>query len=237
MNIKPAAFAVTASMAFIFVLCSAYAVAYPDLEYYVTDQAGVLFLDEIYDIEANCEYVYLQKGVEMAVLIVNDTQPDDIFIFTLKTFEQNGLGQEGKDNGLLIVISVADQAWRIEVGYGLEGVLPDSKIGGIAEAYLVPFLAQEDYYSALLYTTEAIGNEILGAYDNSPPSTSSPYPISWIPLTCWELTLVALVVGALSIVTKGRIFLWLPFILMGKKGGGKNWGGGRSGGGGAGGGW
>ncbi len=211
---------------------------YPTLQYWVTDLVGVLSESEVVDIEDNCIEVFDATGAQMAVLIVNTTQPDGIDLFAVKTFEQNKLGQAGRDDGLLIVISTSEYLWRIEVGYGLEGVLPDSLVGSIADAHLEPFLNQSDFYQGLLYTTAFLGQEILDHYTGKPPEQDdrSHHPISWLPCTAWQLVLLFLFL-ALAVGTKGRILWWLPSLLMGRGGsgggGGRSWGGGRSGGGGA----
>ncbi len=204
---------------------------YPVLEYYVTDYAGVLY--GISDIENLCMYVYDQTGAQMAVLIVNTTQPDDINTFATKTFQQNELGQEGKDNGLLLVIATDENLWRIEVGYGLEGILPDSLVGSIADEYLVPEIElYGDYYTGVYNTLDVLGTQILVNYEDAEPP-KDPYPISFIPLTWTQWFIVIGIMVALAILTKGRIFLFIPWIFSG----GKIGGGGRSGGGGAGGKW
>jgi uncharacterized protein len=208
-------------------------IGYPTLDNYVTDNAGVLTSGEIYDIGLLCLEVYQEKGAEFAVLIVNTTQPDGIDLFAVKTFEENGLGQEGKDNGLLILLSTDEEEWRVEVGYGLEGVLPDSKVGSIGDDHMEPFLAQGDFYNGLLYTTAFLGLEVLDHYEEGEPpeDEGSPYPIPWLPLTTWQLVVVILVFFGVLVITKGRSGLWIGGLLHGK--GGRKWGGGRSGGGGA----
>ena len=210
---------------------------YPTLQYWVTDLIGVLDNSEVVDIEANCVEVNQATGAEMVVLIVNTTQPDGIDLFAVKTFEKNKIGQEGRDNGLLILVAAGDYQWRIEVGYGLEGVLPDALVGSIADEHLEPFLNQSDFYQGLLYTTAFLGREILDHYEGKPTEQDEgkDYPISWLPCTTWQLVLLVLLI-ALAVGTKGRILWWLPALLMGRGGGGgggRSWGGGRSGGGGA----
>ena len=230
--------------AVILVLSPAMAVAgYPKLEYYVTDRAGVLLLSEVQDIEDLCVEVYSKRGAEMAILIVNTTAPDDIVTYGVKTFEANALGQKGKDNGLLMVIATDTRQWRVEVGYGLEGVLPDALVGHIADTYLVPYLNLSDFYDGILYTTAFLGQEIITNYTaGSPPKQADAgrdYPISWLPCTAWQLVVIVIVFVGLVGVTRGRILWWLPLLLGGGRGGGggggRSWGGGRSGGGGAGG--
>jgi uncharacterized membrane protein YgcG len=213
---------------------------YPTLQHWVNDQVGVINQSDGDDLEVICVDVNREKGVEMVVLIVNTTQPDGIDLYALRTFERNQLGQAGRDNGLLIVISVGESQWRIEVGSGLEAVLPDSLVSSIASDHLVPYLNQGDYFDGLLYTMVELGQEIMDHYDVKPSSGGgSHHPISWLPCTTWELVLLALLI-ALVVGTKGRIISWLPSRFMkrggsgeGKgssKGGGRSKGRGRSGG-------
>jgi uncharacterized protein len=205
---------------------------YPTLQFWVTDLANVLLLEEEMDIEALCIEAHQKKGVEIAVLTVNTTAPDDISMFALRTFEKNQLGQEGKDDGLLVMIAVDDGTWRVEVGYGLEGVLPDSLVGSLADRYMVPDLERGDYYSALLYMVAFLGREILDNYEagEPPEDDGSPYPISWLPLTWGQLILVIVIFVVIAAITGGR-GLWVGGLFSGS--GGRRWGGGRSGGGGA----
>jgi uncharacterized protein len=211
--------------------------AYPKLQYYVTDLAGALTLEEERAIEELCVIVYESCGAEIAVLVVNTTRPDDINIFATRTFQQNGLGQEGEDNGLLVLVATEDRLWRIEVGYGFEGALPDAKVGDLATTYLVPSLEQGAFYTGIYEVVDHLGGEIIINYDgNSPHDDTSPYPISWIPLTLWQLFVVGAVIVALAVLTRGRIIL-LSLLFLGGGRGKKRWGGGRTGGGGARGGW
>ncbi len=204
---------------------------YPQLDYYVTDDVGVLLSDEIYLIEQVCSDMYYETGVEMAILIVNDTGDDDITLFAVKTFEENGIGQEGEDNGLLFIIVTGTDEWRIEVGYGLQGTLPAILVHHIAEDNLEPAMAQGDYFTGIGSTVAELADEILENYDGEPVKKTSPYPISWLPLTGFQLLLVGVVI-IVMIITKGQLVLWiLPF--LGGGSGRKKWGGGRSGGGGS----
>lgn len=206
---------------------------YPTLKYWVTDQAGVLTIGEELDIETLCIEVFEEKGAEIAVLVVNNTEPDDISMFALRTFEKNPLGQEGKDDGLLVVLSVDTREWRVEVGYGLEGVLPDTLVWKHANEQLVPFLQEGDYYSGLIYFVAFLGREILDNYEagGTPEDDGSPYPISWLPLTWGQLILAVIVLIVIALFTKGKAGLWIGGLMYGS--GGRRWGGGRSGGGGA----
>ena len=70
------------------------------------------------------------------------------------------LGQKGKDNGVLVLVALNDRKYRIEVGYGLEGILPDSLVGGIGRQYLVPYFKKNDYSTGIYAAALVIANEI-----------------------------------------------------------------------------
>ena len=212
---------------------SAAAQEYHVLEDYVWDQADVLYGFEEEDLFQLCGYLYEMTGCQMAVVIVNSTAPDDIFTYTYETFELNELGQEDKDNGLLMVLATDTQEWRVEVGYGLEGILPDARVGNITETYLLPEIEIYDDYGTGIYNTmDAFATVILEEYEDAEPP-KSPYPISFIPLTWGQLIIVIIIMVALTVLTKGRIIWFIPWLFSG----GKIGGGGGSGGGGAGGKW
>ena len=89
-----------------------------------------------------------------------------VYIFNelpLETYDGDtvvGIGKEGKDNGVLVLVAIQEQQWRIEVGYGLEGEITDIESNTIAQDYLVPQLREDNYGEALYYTVVALANEI-----------------------------------------------------------------------------
>ena len=162
------------------------------------------------------------------------------------------IGQRGKDNGVLIVIALQDKKYRIETGYGLEGILPDSFIGSIGRTYLVPYFQKGDYSTGIYATTLAVINRIAsheGVEITGMPElkTRSAYEGrqrggSFLQ----KIFAVAFLIGAIILFIKNpRLFLLL--LLASSLGGGRRggWssgggfggGGGGFGGGGASGGW
>jgi hypothetical protein len=97
---------------------------------------------------------------------ITDIVPLGVYIFNelpLETYDGNtvvGIGKEGKDNGVLILIAIDERQWRIEVGYGLEGDITDLESNRITQDYLVPELSGGNYGEGLYYTVVAIANEI-----------------------------------------------------------------------------
>ncbi|MCG7844856.1 MAG: TPM domain-containing protein [Methanomassiliicoccales archaeon] len=205
----------------------------PVLEYYTTDDVGVLTLDYLYAIDDICYFVDDNTSCEMAVLIVNSTLPRDANEFALRTFQKNEIGKEGKDNGVLILIVTSTNEWKVEVGYGLEGVLTPTFVNQVATEQMVPLLEQGYYDEGVYNMALFIGAEILDKYE-APESGDPAFPIGGIPLTWWQWAVVIIVVVALMVVTRGRI-LYLVFFLLSRGGGRGGFGGGRSGGGGGGG--
>ncbi|MCX8163508.1 MAG: TPM domain-containing protein [Candidatus Micrarchaeota archaeon] len=126
----------------------------------LNDFSGVIGPNYKTQIEQICAQLNTKKGVELAIVIVPSTQPYDINSFAQKTFEKNAIGKANEDNGLLLVIATADRGWRLEVGYGLEGTLPDGKVGQIAREKLVPSLKNNNYNEGVLYFLQAIAQEI-----------------------------------------------------------------------------
>jgi len=205
----------------------------PRLEYYATDMTGAVSEDDLYYIGEVCSEVDSSSGCEMAVLVVNTSRPYDIDYFALRTFQYNEIGKAGQDNGILVVVTTDDAAWRIEVGYGLEGILTDVRANHLAEEYLVPNMTAGTYGDGLFELTYAIGEILVQEYEGD-RSAGPAFPVDGVPLTAGEWAVVAVVFTVLVVVTKGAVirpFLWALALIGGSRKGG--FGGGRSGGGGA----
>ncbi len=203
----------------------------PTIYPYANDKANALSSGYVEWLDDICYQVDEQTSCEIAVLVVNTTQPNDINYFALRTFQKNEIGKEGKDNGVLIVVATDDNAWRVEVGYGLMGILTGARVTNLVEAYFIPYMDAGDIDDALVELTTAIGNIILTEYTGD-TSGSPAYPISWIPLTTWQWAVVIVVLLVLGAITRGRIFWPILWILGAMTRGGGKFGGGRSGGGG-----
>jgi uncharacterized protein len=94
--------------------------------------------------------------IQMVILTIQSLDGEDINSFSLATAEQWKLGQQGKDNGLLLTVSVADKKYRFETGYGLESVLPDSLLGSIGRKSMVPYFKQEKYGLGIAAATRKV---------------------------------------------------------------------------------
>ncbi|MGB2929406.1 MAG: TPM domain-containing protein [Desulfobacterales bacterium] len=128
---------------------------------YVVDLAGI-----VDDATENRLNGYLQEleqktTAQLVVLTINSLEGQSIEDFSIKiAHDKWKLGQKGKDNGVLFLISVTDRKYRIEVGYGLEGVLPDSMVGSLGRNFLVPLFRKGEYSNGIFVTAVAMANEI-----------------------------------------------------------------------------
>jgi uncharacterized protein len=128
---------------------------------YVVDLAGM-----VDDATENSLNGYLQEleqktTAQLIVLTIKSLEGQPIQDFSMKiAHDKWKLGQKGKDNGVLFLISKTDRKYRIEVGYGLEGVLPDSMVGSLGRNFLVPLFRKGEYSRGIFLTAVAMANEI-----------------------------------------------------------------------------
>jgi uncharacterized protein len=204
---------------------------------YVVDLAGVVRSDLKNDLNAYLQTLEQKTTAQVLVLTVQSLDNQSIEEFALNTKEKWKLGQKGKDNGVLIVVAVNDRKYRIEVGYGLESVLPDSLVGSIGREYFVPYFRQGDFSTGIYAGTVALIRTIadhdgvsitMGAGQTQPRETYTGKPLSIFN----KIILAVFGIIALVLFIKNpRLFLLL--LLANSMGGGR---GGWSGGGGFGGG-
>ena len=105
---------------------------------WVTDMPGRLRPDTIARLNATIGEFERTNGGEMAVVVIESLDGLAIEEAAVKLFDRWNIGKQGADNGLLLLWSTGDRAIRVEVGYGLEGVLPDGKVGAILDAHVIP---------------------------------------------------------------------------------------------------
>ncbi len=174
---------------------------------YVVDLAGII-RDDI-EAQINRYLLELEKKTtaQVVILTIKSLDGEDIEGFSLRIAERWRLGEREKDNGLLITIALNDRAYRFEVGYGLEAILPDSLVGSIGRQYLIPYFRKGDYNTGILNATVEIikiisqnyGVEIYGLLKSRAPEEKSN---EWFNTVVPILVLIALI---LTIVQNAMI--------------------------------
>lgn len=128
---------------------------FPEYTGYVNDFAGVLSYENKHALMAMAGDLERRTTAQMAIVIVNTTQPLDIESYAVGLFEKWGIGAKGKDNGVLLLVALRDRAMRIEVGYGLEGAIPDALAKIIITKYITPSFKAGDFNAGI--ATGAVG--------------------------------------------------------------------------------
>lgn len=124
-------------------------VAIPALQTRVTDLTQTLSPEQKSQLEAKLTSFEQQKGSQIAVLIVPTTQPEDIAQFSIRVVDAWKLGRAKQDDGILILVAKNDHKMRIEVGYGLEGAIPDLTAKRIISEIMSPSFKQGDFYGGI----------------------------------------------------------------------------------------
>ena len=138
----------------------------PELTGAVNDFAGVIDRDAKAKLEDRIQQLMAASGDGIVVATVDTFQPyADLPSYAVKMFENhgNGIGQKGKDNGVLIVLAVKDRAVRVEVGYDLEGIITDGFAGETSRETMVPYFRGGDYGYGLVAGASRIAQRIAQA--------------------------------------------------------------------------
>lgn len=136
----------------------------PTLQARVTDLTGTLNSEQRASLDQQLRTLEERKGAQLAVLIVSTTQPDSIEQYGLSVVEQWKLGRRKIDDGVLLLIAKEDRLVRIEVGYGLEGVLSDLATNRIINEQIKPRFRQGDFAGGI----EAGVNQIAKQIESEP---------------------------------------------------------------------
>lgn len=145
-----------------FAALAAAEIAIPPLAARVTDQTGTLSQQQRAALEQTLAEFESRKGAQIALLMVPSTKPESAAQFAVRAQEAWKLGRKGVDDGVLIVVAKEDRELHIEVGYGLEGVLPDAVAKRIIEEEIVPRFKQGDFYGGLRAGIERIMRVVEG---------------------------------------------------------------------------
>jgi uncharacterized protein len=121
----------------------------PPLQALVTDLTATLTPEQRAGLESRLRAFDERKGSQLAVLIVPTTQPEAIESYAIRVVEQWKLGRKKVDDGVLLLVAKNDRSVRIEVGYGLEGVLSDAITKRIINELIVPRFKQGDFYGGI----------------------------------------------------------------------------------------
>jgi uncharacterized protein len=160
-------------------------IAVPQLTARVTDLTGTLTPDQTSALEAKLAAFEQAKGSQVAVLVVPTTQPEDIAQYSIRVVEQWQLGRKTVEDGVLLLVARDDRKLRIEVGYGLEGALPDATANRIIQQDIAPAFKRGDFYGGINTGVDrimrVIEGEPLPEPEISPPAADIPGLFNLLP--------------------------------------------------------
>ena len=137
----------------------------------IHDQAGVLSPGVIDGLERSLKSFEDSTSNQIVVLIVNSLEGEAIDQYGIRLADKWRLGQKDKDNGVIVLISIADKKMRLEVGQGLEGPLPDAISNRIIRNEMAPYFRRGDYDSGVIASLHAIRMAIKGEYTGTGPKS------------------------------------------------------------------
>jgi uncharacterized protein len=178
----------------------------PEIKARVTDLTQTLTPDQSSALEAKLRAFEQSKGAQVTVLIVPTTKPEEIEQYSIRVVEQWKIGRRNVDDGALLIVALNDRRVRIEVGYGLEGALPDATANRIIQQDIVPAFKRGDFYGGINTGVDRIMRTIEGeplpAPEVSPPAAGVPGLMHVLPI----LFIGAIVAGSVLRRMFGRFF-------------------------------
>jgi uncharacterized protein len=133
---------------------------WPEPRGHLSDFAGIVDAASADTIEALARELRAKTGAELAVVTLQDLGGETIDPVAVELFQAWGIGGKGRDDGVLILLAQAERRVRIEVGYGLEGILPDGRCGAIIRRVMGPDLSADRFGPGLLRGAEAVATVI-----------------------------------------------------------------------------
>ena len=143
----------------------------------------------------------------MAVVVIRSLDGLSVEEAAVKLFALWGIGKKGRDNGLLLLWSTGDRRVRVEVGYGLEGLLPDGKVGAILDTYVMPRFRAGEFDQGVLAGIDVLVRAVRNEQVELPPPASVSYENRWSGLPAWLigfLTAISAGLGSLLGVRRWR---------------------------------
>ncbi|MCB1315078.1 MAG: YgcG family protein [Leptospiraceae bacterium] len=134
----------------------------PELTGRVVDQTGTLTASQQQQLAGKLKEFERAEGSQVVVVIIPTTEPEAIEQFTIRLAEAWQIGREDVDDGVILLVAKDDRNLRIEVGYGLEGAIPDAIAKRIIADIIVPHFKQDDYYAGIDAGVDAILARIKG---------------------------------------------------------------------------
>lgn len=155
---------------------------------YVTDEAGVMSGEEQSALNAKLRAFEDSSSNQIFVYVTNSLNGADLQTISQEIFHNWRIGKEGKNNGVLIAVFVNDRKFRIQTGYGMEGVLPDILTKRIQDEYMRPYFKEKDYYGGINAGLDQL--IYYSKHEYKPEVAEAKSEEAWPPWLSWVLAYV-----------------------------------------------
>lgn len=133
---------------------------------YVSNPDGILSPSSVATIDSLFFALEEKTGIQAIVAVLSGIEGGDCFDFAYRLGKENGVGQDGRDNGLVVLLSTEERCVQFVTGYGLEGVLPDAICKRIQQNYMVEYLAEDDWDAGMVQGMRAVCGVLDGSVES-----------------------------------------------------------------------
>lgn len=198
----------------------------PALSARVTDLSGTLDATQRGRLEAQLAAVERSGRAQIAVLLLPTTQPEAIEAFGIRLAEAWKIGRKGADNGIIIIVAKNDRKMRVEVGYGLEGAIPDAIAKRVVAERMAPAFKQGDFFGGLRSAIEALDQALGGPASGAAAAAEAapavqdaggehPDWISWLFMVVIGAGVLRMLFGLFGSLAAAAIGGWIGFMVFG----------------------
>lgn len=192
----------------------------PALSTRVTDLTGTLDETQRGRLEAQLAAIDRAGRAQIAVLLLPTTQPEPIEAFGIRLAEAWKIGHKGADNGVIVIVAKDDRKMRIEVGYGLEGAIPDAIAKRIIAERMAPLFKQGDFFGGLRAAVEGLDQAVgqaAGTPAAPPQDTGGGHPdwIQWLFMLVIGAGVLHLLFGLFGSFAGAALGGWLGYMVFG----------------------
>ncbi len=176
----------------LFIPTSVNAVVNSTNEFYVNDYANILSSEtEKYILDKSVE-LYNHNGAQIVVVTIPNLEGASIENYATDLFNSWGIGDKDKNNGLLLLLALDERMFRVEVGSGIEGILPDGKTGRYQDNYLIPYLKENKWDDGIKSLYDAFYNELYSV-DNLEEYKSNEGEEALIAFIIWLIIIIIII--------------------------------------------
>lgn len=194
----------------------------PALTARVTDLTASLDANQRQQLETRLAEIERAHGAQIAILLLPSTQPENIEQFGIRLAEAWKIGHQGRDDGVIVIVAKNDRRMRIEVGYGLEGAIPDAVAKRIVAERMAPAFKQGDFAGGLAAAVTALSEAIAAEHGgtakvdaSSTTEADDPDRFHWLLFFLGFASVLRVVFGLLGSIAAAALGGWLGFMIFG----------------------